>query len=108
MMYFPTRPLELASPSANVELFEFRRSRTDSIADAHRKITRAVYSVSCRVRASITRTPLARDVFGSYRISDTTLFGRSVMRPVARAAGSVAAMLLKYEWVMHPFSHGPQ
>jgi hypothetical protein len=36
------------------------------------------------------------------------LNGRSVSRPVARAAGSVALTLLKYDRVMQPRWHGPQ
>src|SRR6185503_16366221 len=101
-------PLEFARPSGKRVLFEFNRRRTDSIADAHRNTTRAVYSRDCIVLASITRTPRARPRFGSYNTSATTLFGRSVRLPVVRAAGNVEPRLLKYECVMQPRSHGPQ
>ena len=37
----------------------------EAIADAHRKITRAKYSVVWFVSASTMRTPVARRVFGS-------------------------------------------
>jgi hypothetical protein len=84
------------------------RIRDDSIADAQRKTTRASNTVSCIVTASITRTPRARPRLGSYNTSATTLFGRSVIFPVFAAAGSVDPMLLKYEWVTQPRSHGPQ
>src|SRR5258705_13170012 len=107
MTYLPSRPLEFASPSG-VCVFELSSRRTDSMVDAQRKTIRPVYSVSCRVMASITRTPRARLCFGSYNTSATTLCGISVRLPVFRAAGSVAAMLLKYELVTHPFSHDPQ
>src|SRR3954468_8472819 len=108
MTYLPSTPLELASPSGKVVLFELSRSRTDSMVDAQQNTMREVNTVSWRVRVSMTRTPVARAFFGSYRISATTLWGRRVRFPVARAAGSVAAMLLKYELVMQPFSHDPQ
>ena len=78
------------------------------MVDAQQNTMREVNTVSCRVSVSITRTPDARPFLESYRISATTLCGRRVRLPVARAAGSVAAMLLKYELVMHPFSQGPQ
>jgi len=38
----------------------------------------------------------------------TTLYGRSVRRPVACAAGNVALTLEKYDRVMQPRWHGPQ
>src|SRR5213594_2129475 len=107
MTYLPSVRLEFASPSGNVAFFEFRSSRIDSIVDAQRKTMRDVNSVSWRVSALMTRTPVARPSLGSYSTSATMLFGSNVRLPVARAAGSVAAMLLKYELVMHPFSHGP-
>src|SRR4051812_14217028 len=102
MTYLPRSPLEFAKP------LELRRRRTDSIVDAQRNTRRAVNSVDSSVFASITRTPDARDFFGSNSISATTLFGRSVSFPVLRAAGSVDPILLKYECVTHPRSHGPQ
>jgi hypothetical protein len=108
MKYLPSVPLEFARPSGNCGLFELSSSRTDSTADAHMKTIRDVNSVSCRVTALITRTPRARPCFASYSTSAAMLWGNRVRLPVARAAGSVAAMLLKYECVTHPFSHGPQ
>src|SRR5688572_16622598 len=104
----PSVPLEFARPSGNVAFLELSSSRTDSIVDAQRNTRRAVYSVSCRVRALITRTPRALPRLASYSTCDTTLCGRSVSRPVARAAGSVEPMELKYECVWQPRSHGPQ
>ena len=56
------------------------------------------------LRASV----LNDDVLGSYITLWTTLKGRSVIRPVAAAAGSVAACELKYECVVQPRSHVPQ
>src|SRR6266576_3209393 len=53
MMLRPTCPLELPIP-------ELSRMRALSSADAHRKITRALYSRSAFVLASITRTPDTR------------------------------------------------
>ena len=47
--------------------------------------------------ASMTFTPEARPVRGSYATLCTTLYGRSVSLPVAFAAGSVTCTLLKYE-----------
>src|SRR5690348_8456971 len=108
MTYLPRVPLELATPSGKRALLELSSKRTDSIADAQRNTTRAVYSRDSMVLASITRTPLARPRFGSNITSATTLFGRSVRLPVFCAAGSVEPRLVKYEWVMHPRSHGPQ
>ena len=60
------------------------------------------------VAASTALTPVARSARSSYVTCATTLFGRSVKRPVAAAAGSVEPMLLKYECVMQPRSQGPQ
>ncbi len=65
--------------------------RTDSSADAHRKISRPLNSRVSRLRASMTRTPDARPLAGSYITLCTTLCGRSVILPVAAAAGRVAA-----------------
>ena len=82
--------------------------RADSIVDAHRKMMRAWNSIACLVCPSITRTPVARPRRLSYVMLWTTLYGRSVRRPVACAAGSVALTLEKYERVMQPRWHGPQ
>src|SRR6516225_3315530 len=108
MTNLPSVPLVFARPSGQRVLFELSSSRTDSIADAQRNTTRAVYSRFSIVTASITRTPLARPRLGSNSTSATTLFGRSVRLPVLRAAGSVEPRLLKYECVTQPRSHGPQ
>ena len=45
---------------------------------------------------------------GGFGFHQRTEFGRSVRRPVARAAGSVALTLEKYDRVMQPRQHGPQ
>jgi hypothetical protein len=82
--------------------------RTDSIADAHRKIALARNSVVARVLASMTRTPFGLRVRVSKLTLCTTLCGRNAIRPVFSAAGRVAFTLLKYDRVMHPRSHGPQ
>src|SRR5438034_8577238 len=101
MMLGPACPLELARSRLSRILYI-------SSADAHRKTTRAVYSRSCFVCASMMRTPVTRFFLLSYTRRFTILNGRSVRRPVARAAGSVALTLLKYDRVMHPRWHGPQ
>ena len=64
--------------------------------DAFRKITFAEYSVVSCVSASMTRTPVARPVFGSVMMLCAIECGRSVMLPVAAAAGSVDELLEKY------------
>ncbi len=56
----PSSPLELPSPSGNRSVAEFRSSRVDSSADAHRKTIRAVNSTASWVSRSMTRTPVAR------------------------------------------------
>ena len=95
MTYLPNAPLALARPSGQSWLFELRRIRVDSSAEAQRNTKRARYSVGCIVTASMTRTPLARPVAASYRTLSTTLLGLSVIRPVFRAAGRVDPKLLK-------------
>ena len=74
---------------------ELSRIRALSSAEAQRKMTRARYSNTSMVAASITLTPAARSRRSSYRTLWTTLLGRRVSRPVAVAAGRVEAMLLK-------------
>ena len=69
--------------------------RVDSSAEAARKTVRAWNSSSSCVSASITRTPVTRPAPGSQMTLGTTLLGRSVMRPVASAAGRVALTELK-------------
>ena len=64
-------------------------------ADALRKTTFAKNSIVSCVSASITRTPFARPVFGSVITLWAIECGRSVMRPVAAAAGSVDELLEK-------------
>src|ERR1035437_4468369 len=108
MTYRPSVPLEFARPSGYRASFELSRMRVDSVADGQRDTMRASHTVSCIVSASITRTPRARPRLASYSTSATTLYGRSVSLPVFAADGSVEPMLLKYECVMHPRSHGPQ
>src|SRR5215467_6950947 len=53
-------------------------------------------------------TPLALPVSVSTMIWLTTEWGRSVIRPVFAAAGSVEPGLLKYEEVVQPCSQLPQ
>jgi len=79
----------------NSEVEELSRIRTDSKAEAHRKTTLALNSEVLRVSASITRIPVALRVRGSNITLWTMLLGRSVIRPVISAAGSVAFTLLK-------------
>ena len=64
-------------------------------ADAFRNTTRAKYSVTSFVSASITRTPLARPVSSSQMRLWAIEKGRRVMRPVAAAAGRVEELLEK-------------
>jgi len=102
MMFRPTCPLEFARPSGWRDVAELSRSLALSSADAHRNTTRAVYSRVSRVRASTTSTPDTRLVRSSSTRLRAMLYGMSVRRPVASAAGSVALTLLKYERVTHP------
>src|SRR5207237_8555186 len=83
----PTGPASVAERSSNHVAFN---------ADAHRKMTRAVYSVVWPVIASRTRTPVARCLSRSYTISVTIANGLSVSRPVAIAGGNVEDCVLKY------------
>src|SRR5687767_7379850 len=108
MMPSPTEPLPLARPLGKFGDFEFKRMRTLSSADAQRNTTRARNSCSVRVRGSMTRTPETRPDFASYTTVCAMLYGRSVRRPVARAAGRLAVTLEKYERVTQPRWHGPQ
>src|SRR5205814_505464 len=57
------------------------------------------------VEASITRTPVARLVFLSYRTSLTIAHGLRVMRPVFAACGSVDDCELKYAPYGQPSQH---
>ena len=64
-------------------------------ADAFTKMTRARYSVTACVFASMTRTPVAFFFASSYRIECTTESGRSVRLPVFAAHGNVDEFELK-------------
>ncbi len=108
MRLWPTSPLEFASPFGKSGDVESSSSRALSMVEAHRKTMRARNSIVCFVTASITATPRALPVFASQITRVTTLFGRSVMSPVFRAAGSVAFTEEKYDRVMQPRSQGPQ
>ena len=68
---------------------------TDPMAEAHRKITRALKVIFSWVSASMTLTPEAIPVAGSYSTSCTMEFGRRVILPVRSAAGRVQELLLK-------------
>ena len=74
---------------------ELRRIRLVLSADAFTNTTRAPYSVTACVFASMTRTPDARPVRSSWRMECTTESGRRVRFPVFAAHGSVDAFELK-------------
>src|ERR1035437_5502318 len=91
----PNSPLEFANPFENSGVEEFSRMRTDSRAEAHRKIALARNSIVARVLASMTRTAVAfRERASKLRLC-TTLCGRKVILPVFSAAGRVAVQALK-------------
>ncbi len=80
--------------------------RVDSRVEAASTTVRARNSTLSCVSLSMIVTPVARPSCQStWR---TTLLGRSVMLPVASAAGSVALTLEKYDRVMQPRWQGPQ
>lgn len=65
------------------------------MVEAHRNTSRAVTTLPALLTASITRTPVARRVAGSWTMLCAIASVRIVTRPVARAAGSVADRLEK-------------
>ena len=73
--------------------------------DALRKTILAKYSSVFIVSASRMRTPLARPVSLSYKISVVMALGLSVRLPVAAAAGKVAELDEKYPLNGHPWWH---
>src|SRR6266705_181056 len=96
MRLCPSSPELDPSPPGHSSVAERSRSHVELSVEAHRKITRAVYSVVLSVNPSITRTPVARFLSLSKITSVTIAHGFSVSRPVAIAAGSVDDWVLKY------------
>jgi hypothetical protein len=74
---------------------EFRSTAVLLRVEAFRKTTRTKYSAVSLVSASITRTPAARPESSSQMRLWAIEKGRSVMRPVAAAAGNVEELLEK-------------
>ena len=95
MMLQPSSPLSLPKPFGKRLETEFSSMKAEPKVEAHRKITRARYSVCAPLCASSTRTPRARAPLASYISSCTIALGMSVMLPVRSAAGSVLELLLK-------------
>src|SRR5256886_8236271 len=96
MRLCPSSPELDPSPPGHTSVAERSSNHVEFNADAHRKMTRAVYSVVWPATASSTRTPVARCLSRSYRISVTIANGLSVSRPVAIAGGNVEDCVLKY------------
>src|SRR2546430_8239763 len=96
MRLCPSSPELDPSPPGHTSVAERSSNHVEFNADAHRKMTRAVYSVVWPATASSTRTPVARCLSRSYRISVTIANGLSVSRPVAIAGGNVEDFVLKY------------
>ena len=95
----------LPSPPGQTSVADRISSHVELSADAHRNTTLDEYSVVALVTASITRTPVARLRSRSYTTSVTIANVFIVRRPVAFAAGSVEACVLKYDPVGHPSEH---
>src|SRR3979490_2870004 len=86
MMLQPSSPLSLPKPFGKRVETEFNKINADPKVDAHKKITRAKYSVCAPVSASRTRTPLAGFWLSRCVSPYTMALGRNVMFPVLSAA----------------------
>ena len=86
----------MPKPFGNTSETELNKICAVPKVDAFKKTIFAKYSSVKLVLASNMRTPLARPVSLSYKISVVMASGLRVKLPVAAAAGRVAALELKY------------
>ncbi len=105
--YFPTVPLELASPWGNMALRELRRIRADSQALAASTTTRARTCSSRPVSLSMNTTPVASPR-RSWVTSRTIALVRSVRLPDCRVGKISTLGDVKFALTVHPRLHCPQ
>src|SRR4051812_24260529 len=100
MRYFPTTPLELASPFGKRLLFELSKSRGVSAPFAHTTTALARWKISF-FAASKYFTPVARPC-ASVSTLRTYEFGRISQRPVVTAFGIIVTSELDFARTSQP------